>query len=58
MKTIKIPPLEITYQPINKTWGVNLKSGSIVINEVDEALSVALIGVIRRYDPSFLPANL
>lgn len=41
MKT-KIYHIEVTYQPINKTWGANIKNGNIIANEVDKDLKVAL----------------
>ena len=34
--------IEITYQPINKTWGAMIKKGNILGNQVNEDLKVAL----------------
>ena len=48
--------LEITYQPINKCWGVNLKKENVYHNVVDENLTIALAEMakfIERYDLSY-----
>jgi len=55
--TITIPSFTITYQPINKCWGINLKEENRVINEVDTSLSVAIIEFIRKYDTTKLLDN-
>lgn len=34
--------LTVTYQPMNKCWGVKVKKGNIVANLVDENLLTAL----------------
>lgn len=34
--------IEVTYQPINKTWGAMIKKGDLFANEVDENLTMAL----------------
>lgn len=34
--------IKVFYQPINKMWGVCIKNGNIIANEVDENLITAL----------------
>lgn len=33
--------LEVSYQPINKTWGVFFRHGNILHNEINENLTIA-----------------
>lgn len=33
--------LEVQYQPLNKTWGVFLRNGETIHNEVNENLTIA-----------------
>jgi len=46
-KELKGYRLEVTYQPLNKCWGVLLKEGNIIHNEVDKLLGVALFNMGR-----------
>jgi len=51
---IKTPEIEITFQPINNQWSVNMKVGNWVINEVDSKLSLALLEALKKYSPQLI----
>lgn len=55
---IKTPEIEITFQPINGCWGVNMKLDNWVINEVDTTLCVALLKAITKYSPKLTDYKL
>lgn len=33
--------IEVNYQPLNRTWGVFLRNGQTIHNEIDESLTIA-----------------
>ncbi len=54
---IKIPQMEITFQPINNFWGILMKSGNVTINEVDTKLALALMKTLKKYS-SFIANSM
>lgn len=49
--------IEVTYQPINKTYGCKIHRGNIDIFEVDHDLIACVTSALERYTETVLPTN-